>query len=157
VTSLVARAALGASAGLVAGYAMNQVHALFGASESSTGAEDAATVKIAERIFGPLEAARRARAGSLAHYLMAATTGAVYAIASRAFPVLARGRGTLYGGAVWLVGDETLVPAFGLAGLPWRYPAKTHVRALVAHLVYGVVLDQGVRSVTVSGSVRRRP
>lgn len=150
------RALGGAVAGVLAGLAMNQVHAVWSALERprerkpSSGGDEPATVRAAESLVGWIEdPKRRARAGSLAHHAMAATTGAIYALAASALPRVQLGRGLGYGAAVWLIADELMVPALGLAS--WRAPLRTHARALVAHLVYGAALDSGLR---VAGRLR---
>ena len=56
-----------------------------------------------------------------------------------ALPIVGFGRGLGYGAAVWAVADELMVPALGLG--PKEAPPKTHVRGLIAHLVYGLALD----------------
>jgi len=54
------------------------------------------------------------------------------------------GLGAPFGTALWLGADEVAVPAFHLAGPPWKTPASVHARALAAHLVYGLTTE-GVR------------
>lgn len=39
----------------------------------------------------------------------------------------------------YLVEDEGMGPALGLAGENRKYPAEAHVRGLVAHLAFGIV------------------
>ncbi len=145
------RAAAGALAGVVAGFAMNEADALWSAiarrvqrrRQPPTGGEPA-TVKAAEAIVGPIEdPKRKARAGSIAHYVMSAATGAMYGLTASALPVVALGRGLVYGAAVWLLADELAVPALRLSS--WRAPVSAHARALFDHLAFGTVLDAGVR------------
>jgi uncharacterized membrane protein YagU involved in acid resistance len=57
------------------------------------------------------------------------------------------GAGSAYGAAVWLVGDEAVVPLLGLSKPPSQYPASTHAYALASHLVYGLTLEGGRRAV----------
>ena len=57
------------------------------------------------------------------------------------------GTGGGYGAAVWLIGDEAVVPLLGLSKPPSQYPASTHVYALASHLVYGLTLEGGRRAV----------
>lgn len=148
-------AAAGLGAGVVAGLVMNAVHELWSFAEqrlaSSESAPPAAggkpsTVKAAEAAAGPIAPSRQAPAGNWVHFAMAAVTGAVYGGAITSVPLVSRGRGLAYGAIVWLVADEVSVPAFGLSQPPWRYPAKTHARALLAHLAYGATLDAVFRA-----------
>jgi hypothetical protein len=64
-------------------------------------------------------------------------TAAVYG----ALPVRARhavGAGALFGVALWLFGDELVVPLLGLSDRPSAYPAPRHLQSLAAHVAYGV-------------------
>jgi putative membrane protein len=162
----------GAVAGLGAGVAMNQLHRAWTAVEKNivttradapgsvhphgaragSGAADApATVKAAEAIVGPVSPASKNRAGTIVHYAMAGVTGAIYGAATDLFAAGNPYRGLGYGAIVWLAADELAVPALGLA--PWRAPARTHARALIAHLVYGFTLDVGIRAVRRTASL----
>ena len=157
VLKVAGRAVAGMLAGVAAGFAMSQVHGVWGRVEKriesgrgpkvegeSAGAEPA-TVKLAEAVVGPLPEDEKARAGTIAHYAMSAVTGAVYEFLAPAVPIAGAGRGLAFGAAVWAVADEVAVPAFGFAAPAWRYPIATHVRALLAHLVYGATLDVSLR------------
>lgn len=142
------RALVGAASGIVAGLAMTQAHTLMSKlsrSGSSSSGGDPATVKAAEAAVGPLPEEEKERAGEIAHHAMAGITGAVYGMTKGIVPFVSLGRGLFYGAAVWLVADELVVPALGLSGPPWKSPMKTHVRGLVAHLVYGAALDACMR------------
>jgi putative membrane protein len=68
-------------------------------------------------------------------------------MAAEAFPASAAAGGTLFGATLWLVADETVVPALGLSAPPSEYPLRTHVQALASHLVYGVTTDAVRRTV----------
>lgn len=72
--------------------------------------------------------------------------GAVYGGLEHSVPAIGLGRGTLFGTALWLGADEIAVPAFGLSGPPAETPASSHLSALAAHLVYGLVADLVKRS-----------
>ena len=43
-----------------------------------------------------------------------------------------------YGAALWLIGDEVMVPVLGLSEGPTAHAPADHLKALGAHLVYGV-------------------
>jgi len=48
--------------------------------------------------------------------------------------------GLLYGAALWLLSDELMLWAIGVAKSPASYPPKTHLDALAAHCVYGALI-----------------
>ncbi len=72
---------------------------------------------------------------------MGATSGLIYGIASEIAPVSTFSFGLPFGAAVWLVADDILVPALGLAKPATEYPLSTHAYALSSHLVYGLTTD----------------
>jgi hypothetical protein len=53
--------------------------------------------------------------------------------------------GLLFGAALWLVSDELLLWALGIAKAPNNYPLSSHLQALAAHCVYGTVVGTTVR------------
>lgn len=156
---LLVDALVGAASGLVASWLMEQAQArvIGPAGGPATKAREAAaqgdlepaTVRTAERAAALLGRsipdARKRLAGELVHYATGAAFGAVYGIAARRAG-LPRWGGALFGAAVWLLNDEALVPALGLARKPWDYPASTHAKALASHLVYGTATDAGFRA-----------
>lgn len=46
--------------------------------------------------------------------------------------------GALFGAGLWLLGDELVVPLFGLSDKPTSYPVTTHLQSLAQHLGFGV-------------------
>lgn len=121
-----------------------------GQQQSGGGGEDA-TVKTAEAISETLGGhemteAEKKWAGPAVHYGFGALMGAVYGALVHAAPEIGLGRGALFGTALWLGADEIAVPAFGLSGPSTETPASSHVSALAAHLVYGLVTDLVKRS-----------
>ncbi len=72
-------------------------------------------------------------------------------------PGLGAGRGLLYGLGMFVVEDELVSPALGVAAGPTRYPWQAHARGLVAHLVLGVVTDAVLRVLEEPGRLVRRP
>ena len=75
---------------------------------------------------------------------------------------------------MWLLADEGMTPALGFSAPNRAYPVSTHVRALLAHLVFGAVVaavtetawrllgsqpelrnGRGVRSICSDISIRR--
>lgn len=145
-------AAIGAVGGLAGALAMNLFHALwsrvssvFGAEGESSGGGEPATVKAARRaahaLGRELPPGRKATASNAVHYAMGAAMGAIVGAADEISPALRRTGGLLPGAGVWLLADETLVPAFGLSKPPWTFGAETHVRSLGAHLVFGTTVE----------------
>ena len=80
-------------------------------------------------------------AGIGVHYGIGMAPAMAYAALRHQVPALRTGRGLLYGLGLFLVVDEGMVPALGLAGGPTEYPWQAHARGLATHLVLGVVTD----------------
>ncbi len=83
--------------------------------------------------------------GTIFHYLFGASSGAIYGATSELFPIVRSGWGLPFGAAVWLIADETVVPALGLSKHARHYPTSTNAYALAAHLVYGVATEAGMK------------
>ena len=79
--------------------------------------------------------------GTAIHYGIGAGAGAAYGAVRRYIPASAPVKGLAMGAALWLIADEGVVPALGLTPGPAAFPWQTHVRGLVAHLVFGVVAE----------------
>jgi putative membrane protein len=152
--------ASGVIGGLAAAYVMNQFQVLLKKFESdhkqskpdgpqsseATEKKEPATVKAAEALSETVlnqswTKSEKEVAGPAVHYAMGATSGAIYGVAAEMDRHVTLGAGLPFGAAVWLIADELAVPAAGLAKLPSEYPAKKHVEALAAHLVYGATTD----------------
>jgi hypothetical protein len=108
-----------------------------------------ATVKAASKVsrnvfHHPLTPGEKKTAGPAVHYGFGTLTGAAYGVLAELVPAVTRGAGAPFGTALWVGADEIAVPAFGLSGPPWESPPSVHVKALAAHLVYGVAAE-GVR------------
>lgn len=146
--ALIRGAVAGALAGLVASYAMNAFQEAVSRAnpeESGGSDEDPSTVKAAEWLAGrALPKDRKEAAGNQVHYALGAMLGLLYGVACAATATASAGFGMPFGAAVFLIGDEAVVPALGLSGPPWRSPASTHAYSLASHLVFGAVLE-GVR------------
>ncbi len=111
---------------------------------------DDATVAAAKRILRPvrveLDREQQARAGAAVHWAYGMAWGIGYALLARRFGHASALRGTALGVALWVVGDEIVVPALGLAPKPRRFPVSTHAKALGAHLAYGLGVDTAFRA-----------
>lgn len=65
--------------------------------------------------------------------------GVAYVLLARRWPFGWLLGGTIFGTVFYLLEDEGMGPALGLAGDNRKYPAEAHVRGLVAHLAFGLV------------------
>ena len=142
-------AARGLASGFVASWIMekaqSQISKLGGAAtkerEERAMNDEPATARAAEAaargVGVDLDDKGKATGGRIVHYTYGAGWGAAYALLSRRvrFPLIASG--LAFGGLLWLLSDEGLVPLFGLSKSPRSYPASVHLKALLAHLVYG--------------------
>jgi len=86
-------------------------------------------------------------AGTVAHYAMGATSGAIYGAVAEVMPQSTIGEGMPFGAAVWAIADEAVVPALGLSKPGTEYPLSTHVYAIASHLVYGLTTEVVRRNV----------
>jgi hypothetical protein len=146
----------GAAAALLATYVMDGVgDAISARTDDAVKAQEKAVQPkpalslLAERILRARgqdasdEAAVR-RLGDALHWAYGAANGALYGLLDATVPMFHRSRG-----APLIVGlicfDEFGLAALGLAQPPRRYPAATHVRAVVNHLAYWAVLVVATR------------
>lgn len=107
--------------------------------ESEPGSAKAADA-VARLVGRPLDREERTVGGRVVHYAFGAAGGAAYgAIAERTGGNLAGG--LMLGAAIWALGDEFLVPVFGLSKSPAEKPLETHVYSLGSHLVYGLTTE----------------
>lgn len=87
---------------------------------------------------GPLSEQAKERGGELVHYGFGAAWGGLYGLLRASYPSLRRPTGLVgFSAAVWMLGDNLMLPLFHVAGWPHRYPPRTHAYALAAHLAYG--------------------
>ncbi len=108
-----------------------------GASEESLSAPE----KVAKRGAGvlgiELDREQVALWGNRVHWLQGLQLGIPYQLL-RSQPGVRSG--LVYGAALWLLTDELMLWAIGIAKSPASYPPKTHLDALAAHCVYGAVV-----------------
>ena len=150
-------AVAGLIGGLVASFVMSEFQSLLSKlteeeKNSKKKKDEPATVKAAEEISEAvfdhkLKKSEKEPAGEAVHYAMGATSGLIYGIASEIAPMTTVGLGIPFGAAVWLVADDVVVPALGLAKPATEYPLSTHAYALSSHLVYGLTTDLVRRAV----------
>ncbi|TLM88211.1 DUF1440 domain-containing protein [Pseudarthrobacter sp. NamE5] len=79
--------------------------------------------------------------GVALHYALGILPGALHAVIRRQVPMMQAGGGALYGLGLFVVNDEVVAPALGLASGPTEYPWQAHARGAVAHMVLGVVTE----------------
>ncbi len=79
--------------------------------------------------------------GIASHYALGALPGALYGVLRHRAPAVRAAGGALYGLALFVVNDEMLAPALGLASGPRKYPWQAHARGLVAHVTLGMVTE----------------
>lgn len=71
-------------------------------------------------------------------------------------PSLTAGGGTLFGLGLFVIQDEGMNTVSGLGARPSEYPWQAHARGLIAHLVYGAVLEGTMRLLDGPPKRRRR-
>lgn len=71
------------------------------------------------------------------HYMLSIGPALLYAAMREADMRFAKDRGLLYGLLIFVLWDETLSAATGIAGRPSEYPWQAHMRGLVGHLALG--------------------
>ncbi len=151
-------AVAGLVGGIVASFVMSQFQTLVSAmSEEEKKSkkkkkEEPANVKAAAEISKAvfdhrLKKSEKEPAGEAMHYAMGATSGLIYGAVAEIAPMTSVGLGLPFGAAVWLVADDVVVPALGLAKPATQYPPSTHAYALSSHLVYGLTTDLVRRAV----------
>jgi hypothetical protein len=87
---------------------------------------------------GPLDERDRERSQAIVHYAFGSAWGGAYGLVRESLPGLDSPLGTvLWSSVVWMVSDNLILPGFRLAGWPRAYPAKNHLYAWAAHVVYG--------------------
>jgi len=154
----------GVAGGLLASLVMEQFQALWTkvsqqvqAAEGSKPRPSRAkptTVKaadaISQQVLGRKVPKKQQKlAGEAVHYAMGTTSAAIYGTLAEYVPLVTVGEGMAFGTAVWLVADESSLPALGLSKPPSKIPLSTHVYAFASHLVYGAVTE------VVRGAVRK--
>ena len=81
--------------------------------------------------------------------------GIAYVLLARRWPFGWLLGGTIFGTVFYLLEDEGMGPAMGLAGDNRKYPAEAHVRGFVAHLAFGLVAAGVARLLGVTPKSRR--
>jgi uncharacterized membrane protein YagU involved in acid resistance len=89
-------------------------------------------------------------AGTVLHYAMGVTSGAIYGAVAEGLPFATAGAGLPFGAAVWAIADEGIVPAAGLSKSMSEYPLSVHLYAFASHLVFGLTTELVRRAVRAS-------
>lgn len=97
--------------------------------------------KIAETMGTELSPKQPHPAGIAMHYGLGIGPAALYGALKDQYPIMAAGRGSLFGLAVFLLNDEGLNTLTGASADPRAYPWQAHARGLISHLVYGMVTE----------------
>lgn len=101
--------------------------------------------RIADRLGVELEPREHNAAGMATHYAIGIGPAAVYAVLRHNTPSVRAGHGAVWGVGLFLMQDEGLNAIAGLSAKPSEYPWQAHVRGLVAHTVYGLMLETALR------------
>jgi hypothetical protein len=115
-------------------------------SRSSDRESDDATMRTAQLISETaferrLTESEKDTGGTIAHYAMGGTCGAIYGALAETWPAVTFGSGLAFGAAVWLAADEAIVPMLGLSKPSTEYSLKTHGYSLALHLLYGLTVE----------------
>jgi hypothetical protein len=155
-TAVIPRVLAGTAAGALATYVMGGVgEAIYARTSDAVKAQEKAVQPkpalsvLAERILHSLgrdasDEKAVERLGDAIHWVFGTANGALYGLLDATIPVFHRSLGGPLTLAL-IAFDEFGLTAIGLAQPPGRYPAATHVRSVVNHLVYGAVLTVAYR------------
>ncbi len=114
--------------------------------QKSERREEPATIKAARAIVEKglhrkLPDKRKELAGEIVHYAFGTLNGAIYGALAERKPMASSLGGALFGAALFLLADETLVPALGWSRPPNKAPASSHLYGLASHLIYGAAAN----------------
>lgn len=96
--------------------------------------------KLAQGLGYRLDGPRLDLATMALHYGVGMAWGPLYGLLRRRARMAPLGAGFVTGAALSLVLDEALVPALGFSAPNREFPAATHLRGFVNHLVYGAAV-----------------
>lgn len=74
------------------------------------------------------------------HYGLGAVWGPVYGLLRRYSGMTPAGAGLVSGAMMSLIVDESLTPAMGFSAPSRTYPAATHIRGFVGHLLFAAIV-----------------
>ena len=147
----------GALAGLAGTYVMTQVQPyakqwseqavkMAGVHEAQGGGGASSTGKLATAVAEPvvgrqLTQQEKQAASQGVHYGFGTLMGTVYGTVAEAAPGITSLLGIPAGVLLFLMADETGVPAAGLSKPPTQMPASTHLYGLASHIIYGLTTE----------------
>lgn len=148
---LVKNGAVAGVAGLLATKAMESSSSLLYRFESKRDREreeaarpgppyEVAAVKTAAVLGVELDDSQRERAGLVFHYGLALSWAPLYIVLRRGLGLSPLQAGLASGASMSVIVDEGLTPLLGFSARNSAYPLSTHVRAFIAHLVFGVTV-----------------
>lgn len=106
-----------------------------GASSSLVAGQKAA------KVLNQFQSSRQASSlGKVIHYGVGTAWGPVYGLLRRYGGLGTTSAGIASGISMSVILDGSLVPALGLSAANRKYPAFTHLRGVLAHLVYGAAV-----------------
>jgi hypothetical protein len=141
------KAVVGAVAGLVGAYAMQQFRTAWNrdyaasARDAVYGLDEEADLNSANVLTSffigrTLPKKDALRLALLLHYGYGAFAGAGYAVSAAKWLRIKTGYGTLFATGVWLLGDELPISLSGLSN-PFARSIRSHASAFAAHLLFG--------------------
>jgi len=148
--SLTKEIVLGTGAAYMATKVMDRVTTAFLEQQSEASKqrekelqEDPAYVKAAQKLADArgrdIDKQQAEQIGQRLHMGLGLSGGPVAGfLAARGMNAL--GAGLVTGLGMWVLVDESANAVFGLTPAPTAYPREAHIRGLVGHLAYGVVL-----------------
>lgn len=145
------QAAVGAGAGIIAAFAMQQFVSLWHrtrgqrAEEGAFGLDREADINASQKLWRflfqqDLKEAEALMLARVMHYGYSAAASAGYTVLANRKRRVRTGFGMAYGAALWLVGDEMGITLMGLSD-PRSKTKASHLVALAAHLVFGTVTE----------------
>lgn len=104
-------------------------------------AYETAAEKGADLLGRELSDEQRKTLGAGIHWTLGVSAGTVYGLVRNQTRAAGLGSGLAYGTVFWLAMDEAALTLLGLTPPPPEFPWQTHMRGLVGHLVFGVVVE----------------
>ena len=119
-----------------------------GRAQAASNTAHAAASKAADAAGVRINETQQRVAGRTVHYGVGIGVGALYGLLRGMAPSVTTGRGSLFGVAAFVLGDEIGAPALGLTKGPFNYAARDHAKSALSHVVFGVLTDLGTRLIS---------
>ena len=151
---------MGAVAGLVGAYAMQQFRTAWNRDHAASARDaiygldeeadlNSANVLTSFFIGRTLPKKDALRLALLLHYGYGAFAGAGYAVSAARWSPIKAGYGTLFGTGVWFFGDELPISLSGISN-PSARGIRSHASAFAAHLLFGAATELTRRALLLS-------